>query len=71
MFSLISDENTKFCRVSAAYSSEAAEELELRENDIIEILSKRADGWWTGILRGKVRVSLVKIQVPYTQGIKG
>jgi len=35
------------------YKSQANDELDLKEGDVVEIVSKDASGWWTGRLRGK------------------
>jgi len=35
------------------YKSQANDELDLKEGEVVEIVSKDASGWWTGRLRGK------------------
>ena len=35
------------------YKSQANDELDLKEGEVVEIVSKDASGWWTGRLRGR------------------
>lgn len=35
------------------YTAQEADELTFKENDIITLISKKEDGWWTGTLDGK------------------
>jgi len=35
------------------YQSQASDELNLKEGDVVEIVTKDASGWWTGRLKGK------------------
>jgi len=35
------------------YRSQAPDELDLKEGDVLEIVSKDASGWWTGRFKGR------------------
>ncbi|XP_055066693.1 myosin IEb [Misgurnus anguillicaudatus] len=44
---------TPQCKALYAYEAQDADELSFQVDDIIEILTEDASGWWTGRLRGK------------------
>lgn len=62
------------CIVTYPYTPQNEDELELKENDIITIITKELpdNGWWKGELRGKVGVfpdNFVKLLSPESEFI--
>ena len=51
-----SNQNNKKCRVLFSYQPKHDDELELKNEDIIDFLAEVEDGWWKGKLRGRVGV---------------
>ncbi|RWS09848.1 SH3 domain-containing kinase-binding protein 1-like protein [Dinothrombium tinctorium] len=47
---------TKRARVVYSYTPQNVDELELRTDDVIDVLDVVEDGWWRGRLRGKIGV---------------
>lgn len=45
------------CKVLFSYEPANDDELELKVDDIIEILTEVEEGWWRGKLRSKVRIT--------------
>ncbi len=42
------------CQVQFDYKSDRDDELTLKLGEIVNVIEKRADGWWRGDLNGKV-----------------
>ena len=43
----------RYARTTVSYVAEKDDELSLEVGDIVEVLNKFSDGWWSGVLRGK------------------
>lgn len=44
------------CRVVFSYKQDHEDELNLNVGDIIEVLGEEEEGWWRGVLHGKIGV---------------
>ena len=45
------------CLVQYDYKGARDDELNLKNGDIIEIIEKRTDGWWRGLLNNSIVIS--------------
>lgn len=51
------------------YDSEAPNELTIRENDIVTVITEDPSGWWKGELNGTVGLFPSNFAQPYEDGV--